>query len=60
MTIYGYVAYPALPPFEITMAYYESVPGVAIKVGLPEPGSLALLALGAAGVAAWRARRTQA
>jgi len=45
----------------ITKAYYESVAGAPITVGvIPEPGSLALLALGAAGVAAWRARRTRA
>ena len=46
----------------ITEAYYNTTPGAAISVGqvpqvVPEPSSMALLGLGAAGVAAWRARR---
>jgi hypothetical protein len=37
---------------------YESTPGAPIHIGsVPEPGSLALLAAGAAGVAAFRRRR---
>ena len=50
--------------FKITEAYYQSTPNTAIQVGdvpqaVPEPSSMALLAAGAAGVAAWRARRKQ-
>jgi len=49
--------------FEITEAYYNSTPGAAITVGavpvaVPEPSGMALLGLGAAGIAAWRSRRT--
>jgi len=48
--------------FLITEAYYNTTPGAAISVGqvpvvVPEPSSMALLGLDAAGVAAWRARR---
>jgi hypothetical protein len=51
--------------FEITEAYYNTVPGTGINVGavpapVPEPSSIALLAIGAAGVTAWRARRKRA
>lgn len=51
--------------FKITEAYYNTVPGAGINVGavpvaVPEPSSMALLAVGAAGVTAWRARRKQA
>jgi hypothetical protein len=49
--------------FKITEAYYHSTPGTAIDVGavpVPEPSSMVLLALGAAGLTAWRARRGQA
>jgi len=49
--------------FQITEAYYNTVPGAGINVGavpVPEPSSMALLAIGAAGVTAWRARRKQA
>lgn len=49
--------------FKITEAYYNTAPGVGINVGavpVPEPSSMALLAVGAAGVTAWRARRKQA
>ncbi len=48
--------------FQITEAYYNSAAGAAINVGavpvaVPEPSGMALLGLGAAGIAAWRARR---
>lgn len=46
--------------FKITEAYYNSTPGGAISVGavpVPEPTAMALLAIGSAGVFAWRARR---
>jgi len=36
---------------------YETEPGVPIAAGVPEPGSLALLAFGAAGLASRRRRR---
>ena len=39
---------------------YETEPGVPIAAGAPEPGSLALLAFGAAGVAGCRRRRNRA
>lgn len=45
--------------FKITEAYYQSTPGTAIYVGavpVPEPTGIALLALGSAGVMAWRSR----
>jgi hypothetical protein len=45
--------------FKITEAYYQSTPGTAIDVGavpVPEPTGIALLALGSAGVMAWRSR----
>lgn len=55
---------PAGQGFTITEAYYNNTPGGAIAVGavpqaVPEPAGIALLALGAAGVAAWRARRAR-
>lgn len=46
--------------YTITQAFYQSTADTAINVGavpVPEPSSLALLAAGAAGVVAWRARR---
>lgn len=47
--------------FKITEAFYESTANTPINVGavpaVPERSSLALLAAGAAGVAAWRARK---
>lgn len=51
--------------FTITEAYYQGTPWTQIAVGqvpqaVPEPSSIALLAIGAAGVTAWRARRKQA
>jgi hypothetical protein len=51
--------------FQITEAYYNTVPDTGINVGavpapVPEPSSIALLAIGAAGVTAWRARRKRA
>jgi len=49
--------------FKITEASYnttagESISVVQVSVAVPEPASMTLMALGAAGVAAWRARRT--
>jgi len=42
---------------------YESTPNVGISAGdtgvVPEPGTLSLLALGSAGLALWRKRKTQ-
>lgn len=49
--------------FKITEAYYNTSAGAGINVGavpVPEPTGMALLAMGAAGVIAWRARREQA
>ena len=51
--------------YTITEAYYQTTSGAAINVGavpvaVPEHSSMALVFLGAAGVAAWRARRQQA
>lgn len=46
--------------FRIGEAFYQSTPNTAITLGavpVPEPSSMALLAAGAAGVTAWRARR---
>jgi hypothetical protein len=46
--------------YKITEAFYQSTPNTGINVGavpVPEPSSMALLAAGAAGVTAWRARR---
>ena len=46
--------------FTIQDAYYENT-GAAITVGaVPEPSSIALLALGATGLAAWRQRKKTA
>jgi hypothetical protein len=46
--------------FVIENAYYDDT-GAAIAVGsVPEPSSIALLALGASGLAAWRLRRKAA
>jgi hypothetical protein len=48
--------------FRITEAYYQTTSGVPINVGavpVPEPSGVALLALGAAGVAAWKRRRSR-
>ena len=57
MTISGT---PAGQGFEITQAYYDSTPGQSITVGaVPEPNSLALLALGALGAVGIALRRTQ-
>ncbi|REK15941.1 MAG: PEP-CTERM sorting domain-containing protein [Planctomycetota bacterium] len=36
---------------------YESDPNTPIVAGVPEPGSLTLLAMGAAGLVAWRRRK---
>lgn len=49
--------------FSITEAYYQGTPDAAINVGavpVPEPTAMALLAIGSAGVYAWRSRRKQA
>lgn len=48
--------------FRIGEAFYQTTPNQPITLGavpvpVPEPSSMALLAAGAAGVAAWRARR---
>ena len=46
--------------YRIGEAFYQSTPNTAINVGavpVPEPASMALLAAGAAGVTAWRARK---
>lgn len=46
--------------YTISEAFYQTTPGGTISVGavpVPEPTGLALLALGASGLAAWRARR---
>jgi hypothetical protein len=65
-TYYGWGSLTLVPfvgqGFVITEAYYNTTPGGAISVGavpqaVPEPSSMALLGLGAAGVAAWRSRR---
>ena len=46
--------------FNIVDWAYESTPGVGIEAGaIPEPGSLALLAAGAAGVAGLRRRKKE-
>ncbi|MFV0336686.1 MAG: PEP-CTERM sorting domain-containing protein [Chthoniobacterales bacterium] len=47
--------------YMITRAYYNATPGESIQVGaIPEPSSVALLALGAGGLAAWRRRKQAA
>lgn len=51
--------------FTITEAYYQTTAGSGILVGqvpqvVPEPSSMVLLAIGSAGVMAWRSRRKQA
>lgn len=44
--------------FQITRAYYDNAAGTPISVGaVPEPSSIALLAIGAGGLAAWRRRK---
>jgi hypothetical protein len=49
---------------QLTALYYEDTAGTAIAVGatgvVPEPSSALLLAAGAAGLAAFRRRRTGA
>ena len=48
------------PGFQFISAAYENTPGMAITAGaVPEPGTLALLAFGAAGVVALQRRRKQ-
>jgi hypothetical protein len=48
--------------FQLTLhgGAYESQADTPIVAGVPEPGSLGLLALGAGGLAAWRLRRRKA
>jgi len=47
--------------FSVNRAYYNDVAGESIAVGaIPEPSSVALLALGAAGLATWRRRKSAA
>jgi len=51
--------------FTITEAYYQTTAGSGILVGqvpqvVPEPTGMVLLAIGSAGVMAWRSRRKQA
>lgn len=45
--------------FTITQAYYSTSPIAVGAVPVPEPSGMALLAIGSAGVAAWRARKKQ-
>jgi hypothetical protein len=51
---------PGVATIQITGFAYESVANTPIQAGAPEPSQLPLLALGAAGVAALRARRKRA
>jgi PEP-CTERM motif len=49
-----------LPGFQFISAAFDNTPGTPIIAGaIPEPGTLALLAFGAAGVAAIHRRRKQ-
>ena len=50
---------PGGQQFTISQAYYSTSPIAVGAVPLPEPSSMALLAIGSAGVAAWRARKKQ-
>lgn len=50
---------PGGQQFTITQAYYSSSPIAVGAVPVPEPSGMALLAIGSAGVAAWRARKKQ-
>jgi hypothetical protein len=67
-TFFGYIevqvnraAGVGLPGFQFLSAAWENTPDTPITAGaIPEPGTLALLAFGAAGVAAVQRRRKQA
>lgn len=50
---------PGGQQFTISQAYYSSSPIPVGAVPVPEPSGMALLAIGSAGVAAWRARKKQ-
>ena len=45
--------------YTISQAYYSTSPIAVGAVPLPEPSSMVLLAIGSAGVTAWRARKKQ-
>jgi hypothetical protein len=45
---------------DFTGAAYESTPGMAIAAGVPEPGTLAMLALGAVGIVGTAIKRRRA